>query len=864
MLDYCLLDTRKPFPMRPYDYVDSTTRLLLEAQARTYLYGSKSLNTNVSRNLVLASPHPGGVYQMENVVKGLAKTLDADVLLLDYLDISRLAQHMIAKVSKPVLRRRKRVANSEHAVSIFRPSDYVQALEVGAREEERDEDEEEDEHDDVEDRPSGEHWQSPSWAPGLGKKAATRHQHIYSLYHQPISHDQMSAFGQSLQEYLLARDRPTIVYIRDVNDFFHIDRQKPVIDYLVDAVSTARTVQPAMVICGASPSILEIRPDDLRDAALHSQEAVMMKDADFWRRMIAENDSDGDISHFLRQHYNMAQDGPYTGRGFIYHHSLSGYPQAFSTIAIAPPPTPSSLSKSGVDDDKVFMFRAWHTQLDKDHLRRIRELNWRTVVALCGDRNVVLDHATCQALISDPVPETLQKLAVAMQSRIWRMDVIEKFVDTVIGRRLNSPDNKPMILTMADFGNGFALIDRADAPKQQAIKKIEKDPTTLVETVGAVGTEVEKEPELDAQDSLELLIKTRNLKINSHEKKLLGCVVDPNMIQVSFKDLVLPAATKLALQTLTTLPLLRPELFSYGILKKSNFSGALLFGPPGTGKTMLAKCVAKTGGARFMNVSLSDVFEKYVGEGEKNVKAIFTLARKIAPCVVFVDEVDALFGRRRSDGHASRREVINEFMGQWDGLTSENGNIIVVAATNRPFDLDDAVLRRMPRKILVDLPDERARASILKVHLAEETLYNVDVALLAQKTPLYSGSDLKNLCVAAALLCVKENVVREAKYKLKPVQDPSKEDAVLRGKILKEMETVEDWGTFFEVDAHTDNLDSAEESRRVLTMEHFEMAMKEVPASLTDSTETLKELRKWDEQYGSKANSKSKKAWGFA
>jgi SpoVK/Ycf46/Vps4 family AAA+-type ATPase len=113
---------------------------------------------------------------------------------------------------------------------------------------------------------------------------------------------------------------------------------------------------------------------------------------------------------------------------------------------------------------------------------------------------------------------------------------------------------------------------------------------------------------------------------------------------------------------------LRPELFKDGILGRSSINGVLLFGPPGTGKTMLAKAIAKSSGARFMSVSLSDIFDKYVGEGEKNVRAVFTLARKMSPCVVFLDEVDALFGaRRQTDASSSKREIMNEFMAEWDG-----------------------------------------------------------------------------------------------------------------------------------------------------------------------------------------------------
>ncbi|KAI9014625.1 P-loop containing nucleoside triphosphate hydrolase protein, partial [Gaertneriomyces semiglobifer] len=288
------------------------------------------------------------------------------------------------------------------------------------------------------------------------------------------------------------------------------------------------------------------------------------------------------------------------------------------------------------------------------------------------------------------------------------------------------------------------------------------------------------------------------------------------------------------LQTLVTLPLLRPEYFSKGILSRHFINGVLLFGPPGTGKTMLAKAVAKSSGARFMNIALSNIFDKYVGEGEKNVKAIFTLARKISPCVIFLDEVDAIFGSRRNDTHGARREIINEFMSEWDGLTSNNHGIIVVGATNRPFDLDDAILRRMPRRVLIDLPSEEQRMKILEIHLRDEQLdETVDVKNLARKTASYSGSDLKSLCVAAALARVRETLTQDHSTK--------------NGRRSKRP-------------------DSSVASLGPFRAEHFNAAMRDVPPSLTDETQTLVELRKWDETYGDAAGRRkgaAKKGWGF-
>ncbi|KAI9202297.1 P-loop containing nucleoside triphosphate hydrolase protein [Polychytrium aggregatum] len=361
-------------------------------------------------------------------------------------------------------------------------------------------------------------------------------------------------------------------------------------------------------------------------------------------------------------------------------------------------------------------------------------------------------------------------------------------------------------------------------------------------------------------------------------------------IPVGFKDMVLPAPTKLALQTLVTLPLLQPHHFQNGILGRHSINGVLLFGPPGTGKTMLAKAVAKSGGARFMNVSLSDVFDKYVGEGEKNVRAIFTLARKLAPCVVFLDEVDALFGARRSDGsNSSRREIINEFMSEWDGLNSNNGGVIIMGATNRPFDLDDAILRRMPRRILVDLPTESQREKIIDLHLRGETLTaDVSIPELAKRTQFYSGSDLKNLCVAAALSSVKEQVVRGVLEADPADAASSNETAKAPGHdtadVLKRADEIDDWTQFLQTAPSTSGLgksvkhgsapvksnsspqpsDEQHYPGRTLNLSHFEVAFKEVPPSLTDDMQTLMELKKWNQMYGDgSARKNAKPGWGF-
>jgi ATP-dependent 26S proteasome regulatory subunit len=197
-----------------------------------------------------------------------------------------------------------------------------------------------------------------------------------------------------------------------------------------------------------------------------------------------------------------------------------------------------------------------------------------------------------------------------------------------------------------------------------------------------------------------------------------------------------------------------------------------LFGPPGTGKTLVVRALAKEAECRMLAVSPSDVMDmvsshsfylaswepnmsdlaQYVGEGEKLVKAVFSLARRLSPCVVFVDEIDSLFGARMSaretGGALAHRGVITEFMSEMDGLrsNSQDRRAIVIGATNRPFDLDDAVLRRLPRRLLVDLPGEKERKEILKILLREEDVAEgVDLDVIAKRTKDFSGSDLKRV-----------------------------------------------------------------------------------------------------------------------
>jgi len=195
--------------------------------------------------------------------------------------------------------------------------------------------------------------------------------------------------------------------------------------------------------------------------------------------------------------------------------------------------------------------------------------------------------------------------------------------------------------------------------------------------------------------------------------------------------------------------------------------GVLLYGPPGTGKTMLAKAIAKESHACFINVRAATLQSKWFGDAQKLVTAVFTLALKLQPSIIFIDEIDSMLGKRHSMEHEAVNNMKTEFMSLWDGFTTdEYSQVMVLGATNRPWEVDEAVLRRLPQSFLVGLPDEKQRYSILSVMVEGEGLdesFYVEQGLkkLAEKTRGYSGSDLKELCKNAAYFPIRELLQQE-------------------------------------------------------------------------------------------------------
>ncbi|XP_066234668.1 spastin isoform X4 [Saccopteryx leptura] len=242
---------------------------------------------------------------------------------------------------------------------------------------------------------------------------------------------------------------------------------------------------------------------------------------------------------------------------------------------------------------------------------------------------------------------------------------------------------------------------------------------------------------------------------NNLANLILNEIVD-NGMAVKFDDIAGQELAKQALQEIVILPSLRPELFT-GL--RAPARGLLLFGPPGNGKTMLAKAVAAESNATFFNISAASLTSKYVGEGEKLVRALFAVARELQPSIIFIDEVDSLLCERREGEHDASRRLKTEFLIEFDGVQSAGDDrVLVMGATNRPQELDEAVLRRFIKRVYVSLPNEETRLLLLKNLLCKQgsPLTQKELAQLARMTDGYSGSDLTALAKDAALGPIRE------------------------------------------------------------------------------------------------------------
>lgn len=206
------------------------------------------------------------------------------------------------------------------------------------------------------------------------------------------------------------------------------------------------------------------------------------------------------------------------------------------------------------------------------------------------------------------------------------------------------------------------------------------------------------------------------------------------------------------------MPLTNPELFERVGIKPPK--GVLLYGPPGTGKTLLARAVANNIDANFLKVVSSGIVDKYIGESARIIREMFNYAREHQPCVIFMDEIDAIGGRRFSEGTSADREIqrtLMELLSQMDGFDTLD-KVKIIMATNRPDVLDPALLRpgRLDRKIEIPLPNEQGRLEVLKIHASHITKHgDIDYDAIVKLTDGLNGADLRNICTEAGMFAIR-------------------------------------------------------------------------------------------------------------
>lgn len=229
---------------------------------------------------------------------------------------------------------------------------------------------------------------------------------------------------------------------------------------------------------------------------------------------------------------------------------------------------------------------------------------------------------------------------------------------------------------------------------------------------------------------------------------------------VTFADVGGMVEVKKRLNVAFLAPLRNPEMRE--MFGKSLRGGLLLYGPPGCGKTFVARATAGELGARFYSVGLSDVLDMWIGNSERNLHEIFELARRSAPCVLFLDEIDALGQKRSNLRNSGMRTTVNQLLAELDPVDNRNEGVFVLGATNHPWDVDTALRRpgRLDRMLLVLPPDEPARQAILEYHLRGRPVEGVPVGEIAARTDGFSGADLMHLCETATEHAMEESIAR--------------------------------------------------------------------------------------------------------
>ncbi|KAK6965303.1 fidgetin-like protein 1 [Biomphalaria glabrata] len=298
------------------------------------------------------------------------------------------------------------------------------------------------------------------------------------------------------------------------------------------------------------------------------------------------------------------------------------------------------------------------------------------------------------------------------------------------------------------------------------------------------------------------------------DERLKG--IDPKMVelinneimdhgpQVTWSDIAGLTFAKKTIKEIVVWPMLRPDLF---VGLRGPPRGLLLFGPPGTGKTLIGKCVASQSKSTFFSISASSLTSKWVGEGEKMVRALFAVARCYQPAVIFIDEIDSLLAQRSDTEHESSRRIKTEFLVQLDGATTQSDDrLLVIGATNRPQEIDEAARRRFVKRLLIPLPEPVARQEIVHNLMAQQNnnLTEAEIQVIVNQTDGYSGADMTNLCREAALGPIRSLTFEEMETitaeQVRPIMFKDFEDAFsqVRASVSsKDLELYTEWNRLY-------------------------------------------------------------------
>jgi len=338
--------------------------------------------------------------------------------------------------------------------------------------------------------------------------------------------------------------------------------------------------------------------------------------------------------------------------------------------------------------------------------------------------------------------------------------LIDSLTAAVQGRPEDIPLRLHLVRLLLDAGRQGEAISHA----AQALRYAPDDATArelMARALGAVTPPAPAQPAAPASDmdwgayeeQLSDVIPPRFARADDEPDPVQGDAdrafdVEPSTIRLA--DVGGMAEVKKRLELAFLGPLRNPQLRA--MFGKSLRGGLLLYGPPGCGKTFLARAIAGEMGAKFISLSIVDVLNMWIGNSEKNLHEIFEAARRNAPCVLFLDEIDAL-GHKRSQLHSSAMRTLgNQLLAELDGMEGNNEGVFVLAATNAPWDVDPALRRpgRLDRVALVLPPDAPARAAIVEYHVRQRPIANIDLGRLVEATEHFSGADLAHLCETAA------------------------------------------------------------------------------------------------------------------